>query len=72
MAFMRVVLDALPRGRCLSLLYLMGYSMPLSYPGSFIEAPESGKAVMTGIALTAAVTAMAGGAYRYCHHQVDR
>lgn len=72
LAFMRVVLDGLPMGRFLSVLYLMGYSMPLSYPGSFMEAPGSGKVVLTGIALTAAVTAMAGGAYRYCHHQVSR
>lgn len=70
-AVMRVVLDSLPMGRVNALLHYICYSLPFSYPGTFSEAPDSGKAFLTAIALAAALIGAAIGAMRYCRHQVE-
>ena len=72
LAVVKIVLDTLPMGRVNSMLHLVCYSMPLSYPGTFAEALARGKAVLTALMLTVAATATAAGAYRYCHHQVGQ
>lgn len=72
LAFMRIVLDPLPMGLVNAMRHMACYSMPLSFPGTFMEAPPGGKAILVGIALAVAAFAMARGAYRYCRRQVGQ
>ncbi|MCI8542322.1 MAG: hypothetical protein HFH95_03240 [Lachnospiraceae bacterium] len=71
-AFMRLVLDSLPRGRVNSLLHMICYSMPLSFCGSYVEVSHGERWLMAAVALAAAVSGAAVSARRYCHHQVGR
>ena len=70
LAFMRTLLDALPMGRVNVLLHYICYGMPLSYPGTFAEAPNNSRALLTGILLTVSLIGAAVGARAYCRHQV--
>ena len=69
-AFLRLVLDALPMGRINALLHYLCYSAPISYPGTFSEAPGNDRLLLTAMALAVTLSAAALGAYRYCNHQV--
>ena len=69
-AFLRLVLDALPVGRVNALLHYLCYSAPISYPGTFSEAPGNARLLLTAMALAVPLSAAALGAYRYCNHQV--
>lgn len=68
-AFMRVVLEAFFGGSIGRLLRYFCYSMPLSYPQCFLEAPGGVRVLMTGFLLTAAAAGAALGVSGYCRHQ---
>lgn len=69
-ALLRLVLDMLPMGRLNTLLHYICYSMPFSYTGTFANAPDNSRLLLTATALSAALLGAAYGAYRYCHYQV--
>ncbi len=69
-AVMRIILDLLPAGGINAVLHTICYSMPLSYPGCFLEAPDKARIVMTFFELAVALTAAAAGIHGYCRHQV--
>lgn len=70
-AFMRIVLDSLPLGVVNSLLHSVCYSLPLSYPGTFIQAPDDARIFLTATGLAVALIGTVAGARRYCRHQVE-
>ena len=69
-ALMRVILDMFPMGRINVFLHYICYSMPFSFPGTFLEAPLSSKIVMAGITAVVTLLGLGLGAVRYCRHQV--
>lgn len=69
-ALMRVVLDMFPMGRVNVFLHYICYSMPFSYPGTFLEAPLSSKLLLTGLTAAAALLGLGLSAIWYCRHQV--
>lgn len=68
--FMRTVLDSLPMGVINRLLHSVCYGMPLSYPGTFPQAPFGVRVFLTVVGMAAALIGAVAGARGYCRHQV--
>lgn len=69
-AVVKTILGNLPFGGLNKWLQYFCYSMPLSFSGMFIQAPASGKQVLSTFAVIVAVAAAGLGAWKWGRHQV--
>lgn len=69
-ALIKMVLDPLPTSVLIRWLKHIGYSMPLSFSGMYVQAPPTAKRILLIVALIAAVLAAVLGAVRWCRHQI--
>lgn len=65
----RLLLDVLAQNLVIKYLHFVCYSSTIYYPFMFLEAPDSKRLLITGIAVAAALAGTIGGAVSYCRHQ---
>lgn len=65
----RLLLDALMQNLFIQYLHVICYSSTIYYPFMFLQAPDSRRLLITGIAAAAALAGTVGGVISYCRHQ---